>query len=191
MPVAKKTATAKKTLSEVVPKTELIEEVKKIEPEVKKEEVKATVPEVTENKNQVIFKAPQASRPLPMPVRVATPPQQAYVDPNVEAISGALDIMPDGQGFVRPKFTPSPKDAVLSSMLIRRWGLRMGDIVSGTMRVARENEKYNAMASLQKVNGVQLTTPLRRPEFRDLVPVYAEKQGKIGNGSNFYFNQNY
>ncbi len=111
------------------------------------------------------------SRPI-VPARPVAP----YVDPNVEAITGALDIMPDGQGFVRPKFTPSPKDAVLSSMLIRRWGLRMGDIVSGSMRVAKEGEKYNGMTSLQKINGVQLSQPLKRVEFRDLVPVYAEKQ---------------
>ena len=134
--------------------------------------VKSPTPPVTPLAGQSV------SRPM-APMRPATP----YVDPNVEAITGALDIMPDGQGFVRPKFTPSPKDAVLSSMLIRRWDLRMGDIVSGSMRVAKEGEKYNGMTSLQKINGVQLSQPLKRVEFRDLVPVYAEKQIKLETAS--------
>ena len=177
MPVAKKIERVKKP--EIVSE-EIVESLK-----LKAEsEIPLIVKEVEPEKNLVSMKPITKAEPLPVVApRMVTPPPIApikpYIDPNVEAITGALDILPDGQGFVRPKFTPSPKDAMLPSMLIRRWGLRMGDIISGLMRVAKEGEKYNAMTSLQKVNGVQLSQPLRRPDFRDLVPVYAEKQIKL------------
>lgn len=193
MPVAKKTVGVKKPeitqenleIPALLPKSEVVAEIKApVASEVADSKnlvsMKPT-PTAVQSGGQASLTAKVELKPslAPRPSVVPIQPVKPYVDPNVEAITGALDIMPDGQGFVRPKFTPSPKDAVLPSMLIRRWGLRMGDMVSGLMRVAKEGEKYNAMTSLQKINGVQLSQPLRRPEFRDLVPVYAEKQVKL------------
>lgn len=155
-------------------------------------EVKAApeVPAKPAEKNQVVMKAAPApvsgagapvattNNAAPKPIIRPQPAPQIH-EGGVEAITGALDVMPDGQGFVRPKFTPSSKDAVLSSMLIRRWGLRMGDIITGQMRIAKEGEKYNGLIKIEKVNDVPLYNPIKRPEFRDLVPVYAEKQVKL------------
>jgi len=101
-----------------------------------------------------------------------------------EPISGYLDIMPDGHGFVRPNFVPNGKDAYLPSAQIRRLELRYGDLITGFMRPAKKGEKYAGMVRIDKVNGLGLSEARNRPEFRDLVPIYPEKkvnlEGKDG-----------
>ena len=108
--------------------------------------------------------------------RVATPPPENV---HLEVITGALDIMPDGQGFVRPKFTPSPKDAFLAQMQVRRYSLRPGDLITGVAKAPKENEKYWGMVRIDKVNGLELSSALKRPEFKDLVPIYPQEQVKL------------
>jgi transcription termination factor Rho len=105
-----------------------------------------------------------------------TPPVNNVV---TEPISGILEIMQDGSGFVRPKFIPNGKDAYIASMQIRRYGLRAGDLIVGAAKMPKENEKYWAMTRIDKVNDGDLASALRRPEFKDLVPVYPEKQLKL------------
>jgi len=132
----------------------------------------APVP-VAEDKNKVEFKPPAA--------KVTTPPPVAQNEPSVrlEMVMGALDIMPDGQGFVRSKFTPSPKDAFLAQMQIRRYSLRPGDMITGVAKAPRENEKHWSMVRIDKVNGMELALAAKRPEFKDLVPIYPQKQVKL------------
>jgi transcription termination factor Rho len=94
----------------------------------------------------------------------------------MELISGILEIMPDGQGFVRPKFLPNHKDAVMASMQVRRYGLRPGDLVAGVAKAPKDGEKYWGMVRIDKINGMAPEAALNRPEFKDLVPIYPEKQ---------------
>lgn len=103
------------------------------------------------------------------------------VEPSVkmEVINGALDVLPDGQGFVRPKFTPSVKDAFLAAVQVRRYNLRPGDMVTGVAKAPVHNEKNWSMIRIDKVNGLDLASAVRRPEFKDLVPVYPNKQVKL------------
>jgi len=93
-----------------------------------------------------------------------------------EPITGYLDIMPDGHGFVRPNFIPNGKDAYLPNAQIRRLELRYGDLITGFMRPAKKGEKYAGMVRIDKVNGFSLSEARNRPEFRDLVPIYPEKK---------------
>ncbi|MDP4009891.1 MAG: transcription termination factor Rho [Candidatus Shapirobacteria bacterium] len=124
--------------------------------------------------------------PIPNPVQRPTPPTinpQMNSQMIVEPIVGALEIMQDGQGFVRPKFTPTIKDAFIGSMQIRRYGLRVGDMITGMAKAPKENEKYWALTRIDKVNDMELGATLRRPEFKDLVPIYAQKQVKLETDS--------
>ena len=97
----------------------------------------------------------------------------------VEVISGVLDVMPDFQGFVRPKFTPGPKDAFIGSTQIRRYGLRMGDMITGAAKAPRDGDKYWALVRIDRINGMELSAALNRPDFKDLVPIYPLKQVKL------------
>ncbi len=106
--------------------------------------------------------------------------------PVVEPISGALEIVPDGHGFVRPKFTPSLRDAYLAPMQIRKYKLRPGDIIEGWAKAPRENDKYWGMVRIDKVCGLDLARAAKRARFGDLVPIYPEKQVKLETDSKIF-----
>jgi transcription termination factor Rho len=109
----------------------------------------------------------------------AMPDQYNSATVRLEAIHGVLEIMADGQGFVRPKFNPSAKDAVLAAMQVRRYGLRAGDMVTGVAKAPKENEKYWGLVRIDKINGGDLISAQKRSEFKDLVPIYPIKQVKL------------
>ena len=70
---------------------------------------------------------------------------------------------------------PSPDDIYVSSSQVRRFGLRIGDRVSGAVRAPREAEKYWGLLRVDSVNGVDVETARRRPHFGDLTPVHPDK----------------
>ena len=124
----------------------------------------------------------QMQRPVQpqQPIRPQIPHYSPPVNNTVvEAISGILEIMQDGSGFVRPNFLPNGKDAYIPSMQIRRYGLRAGDLIVGAAKKPKENEKYWAITRIDKVNEGDLSSAMRRPEFKDLVPIYPEKLMKL------------
>ena len=101
------------------------------------------------------------------------------IDAAVEPISGTLEIMNDGQGFVRPRFTPGPRDAYIARVQIQRYNLRAGDMISGLAKAPKETEKYWALVRIESVNGKDLREAGQRPDFRDLVPVYPQGQARL------------
>jgi len=130
------------------------------------------------NKVEAILKPTQTTQPVqPAPAvqRVQQPAPQVQTEP----ITGVLEIMNDGQGFVRPKFIPSARDAVVSSNLVRRYGLRPGDMIIGAAKAPKDNEKYWALTRVDSVNDLPLAAAFDRPDFKDLVPIYPQKQIKL------------
>jgi transcription termination factor Rho len=86
--------------------------------------------------------------------------------------TGILDIVDEGFGFMRRHgLLPSPDDVYVSSSQVRRFGLRIGDRISGAVRAPREAEKYWGMLRVDAVNGVDTETARRRPIFNDLRPI--------------------
>lgn len=69
-------------------------------------------------------------------------------------VSGVLDITGNEFGFLRPiNYSPSQEDIYISNSQIRRFDLRNGDLVSGTARPPKENERYNGLMHVYNVNG--------------------------------------
>lgn len=178
MPVTK----AKKTVSDFVeaPKVET-----KVAPKVETPKVEVKIePKVENNRvgfvpSQVQPQVQRAPMPNPMP-RIAVAPAPVQMAPEqTEIVVGVLDVQADGQGYVRPKFVPGPKDVYVPFQLIRKYGLRMGDMIAGASRVARENDKFQALVRIDSVNGDTWQNMLNRPDFNHLVPVYPEKQIKL------------
>src|SRR5690348_4616697 len=96
--------------------------------------------------------------------------------------SGILDIVDEGYGFMRRHgLLPSPEDVYVSSSQVRRFGLRIGDRVSGAVRAPREAEKYWGMLRVDAVNGVDFETARRRPVFGDLTPVHPDELINLEN----------
>ncbi len=98
------------------------------------------------------------------------------IEVKLEMVAGVLEILADGQGYVRPKFLPSNRDAVIASMQVRRYGLRPGDHVIGVAKAPRESEKYWGVVRIDKINNLDLSSAYNRPDFKDLTPIYPEKQ---------------
>ena len=88
-------------------------------------------------------------------------------------VSGILDILADGYGFLRTQGYLPSETVGLST--IRRNGLRKGDLVCGQTRPARENEKYAAIQKVTSVNGTPVDQLGARVRFGDLTPVYPDE----------------
>lgn len=90
---------------------------------------------------------------------------------------GVLEIMADGYGFLHTEnFIQGPNDIYISPSQIRRFGLRTGDCVRGSIRVKRENEKFGALLLVNSVNGESPATSAKRPVFEDLTPIFPEER---------------
>ena len=101
------------------------------------------------------------------------------IDVPTETVHGILDVMPEGHGFLRPKFTPSEKDVYISQSQIRRFLLRNGDMVEGQARPPKDNERYYGLLKVEKVDDKSADTMATRPKFEDLTPLYPNKQLKL------------
>lgn len=104
------------------------------------------------------------------------------IDVPTETVRGVLDTMPEGHGFLRPKYTPSEKDVYISQSQIRRFLLRNGDMVEGQARAPKDNERYWGLLKVEKVNELPAEEMEKRPKFEDLVPVYPNMHLRLETG---------
>lgn len=115
-------------------------------------------------------------------------------DVPTEEVAGYLDIMPEGHGFLRPKYVPSDMDVYISASQIRRFNLRGGDYVEGGARQPKENERYFGLLQVSKVNGKPSEefvsevgangrpAKSKRVKFEDLTAIYPNRQLKLETG---------
>ncbi|HPB94426.1 MAG TPA: transcription termination factor Rho, partial [Polyangiaceae bacterium] len=88
---------------------------------------------------------------------------------------GVLECLPDGFGFLRApdyNYLPGPDDVYVSPSQIRRFGLRTGDSVSGTVRPPKESERYFALLKVEKINGEAPEVARDKILFDNLTPLY-------------------
>ncbi len=120
-------------------------------------------------------------------------PEQQQRDVPTELVNGYLDIMPEGHGFLRPKYVPSEKDVYISMSQIRRFNLRPGDFVEGGARLPKENERYFGLLQVDKINGKSAeefvvapdqprSAKNKRTRFEDLTAIYPNRHLKLETG---------
>ena len=99
-----------------------------------------------------------------------------------EILTGGLDILANGSGFLRLDAAGQSRgDVYVSPAQIRRCELRSGDEVSGPVRPPRRNERHPSLIRVESVNGADAEPPEQRPWFGDLTPVFAkERLGELG-----------
>lgn len=88
---------------------------------------------------------------------------------------GVLEILPDGFGFLRSpnyNYLPSAEDIYVSPAQIRRFDLKKGDTVCGTIRPPKDKEKYFALLKVDKINGKAPEKARERILFENLTPLY-------------------
>jgi transcription termination factor Rho len=89
-------------------------------------------------------------------------------------VTGVLDILANGSGFIRVDAAGQSRDDVyVAPAQIRRCELRAGDEVGGPVRPPRRNERHPSLVRVETVNGGDAEPPEDRPWFGDLTPVFA------------------
>src|SRR3990167_5538247 len=121
-------------------------------------------------------------------------PAATYTERDVptEKVSGILDSMPEGHGFLRPKYIPSDRDVYISLSQIRRFNLRSGDFVEGAARPPKDNERYFGLLQVDTVNGENAekfvvdpssrSAKIKRVKFEDLTAIYPNRLLKLETG---------
>ncbi|WP_225885459.1 transcription termination factor Rho [Adlercreutzia equolifaciens] len=100
-------------------------------------------------------------------------------------VTGVLDIMGDGYGFLRTSgYLSGENDIYVGLATIRKNGLRKGDMVTGTTRPARPNDKFAALQKVSAVNDMAPEIMALRPKFADLTPVFPDERLLMEHGKN-------
>ena len=104
--------------------------------------------------------------------------QEGFFDFN-----GVLELSNDGSGIVRTKgYLASDSDLFMPAALIRINGLRRGDMLNGTAKVARPGEKRPGVCKISLVNGKNPEELRTRPRFGDLTPVFPSEPLRMEHG---------
>ena len=96
--------------------------------------------------------------------------------------TGILDIVPDGFGFLRAmegNFGDSQNDTYVSLSQIKKFALRVGDIITGQVREPKEGEKYYALLKIEAINYKSINEAKQRPLFDNLTPIFPTEQLKL------------
>ncbi|GGW41717.1 transcription termination factor Rho [Streptomyces lucensis JCM 4490] len=94
--------------------------------------------------------------------------------PAARLVAGVLDIDAQGKGRLRAaSLLPTPADPQVPAALIRRYGLRKGDLVEG-VRGAQ-----HALAGIARVEGHAPSDLPSRRHFRDLTPLHPHRRLRL------------
>src|SRR5437879_8716845 len=93
--------------------------------------------------------------------------------------SGTLEVVQDGFGFLRSpeaNYLPGPDDIYVSPSQIRKFGLRTGDSVDGSIRAPREGERYFALVKVDLTNFENPENVRHKVLFDNLTPLYPDQR---------------
>jgi len=100
-------------------------------------------------------------------------------------VSGILDIMDEGYGFMRQDtLTRGVNDVYVSNSQIRRFSLKNGDAVYGRARPPRETERYYSLIHVESINGLDPEVARERRSFGSLTPIFPDKLINLETTSN-------
>ena len=99
-------------------------------------------------------------------------------------VAGILDVL-DNYAFVRTSgYLPGPNDVYVSLSQVKKYALRKGDAVVGSIRQPRDGEgqgrqKFNAIVRIDSVNGLTQEQAANRVEFGKLTPLYPQSRLRL------------
>ncbi|MBE7027870.1 MAG: transcription termination factor Rho [Ruminococcaceae bacterium] len=157
-----------------------IDEIKKIAKEygiknlsrLKKDELIELVLKAKENTNE------DKSLPEKSEKGETSPALHLQGDDNI--VSGVLEVLADGYGFLRgDNYLSTPKDVYVSPTQIRRFNLKTGDKITGIGRSPKDGEKFPALIFVQLVNDDTPDKAIRRRPFEYLTPIFPDERLKM------------
>ena len=123
--------------------------------------------------------SPAASSNLPAaPAQEFTKsPQYDFTD--IITSNGVLEVLSDGYGFLRSSdynYLSSPDDVYVAANLVKRYGLKTGDVIQCHVRPPHEGEKYFPLTSIDKINGREPAEVRDRVPFEHLTPLFPNEK---------------
>ena len=112
--------------------------------------------------------------------------EQRHEDPKEDLVpvAGIVDVL-DSYAFVRTSgYLPGPNDVYVSMGQVKKYGLRKGDAVHGSIRTPREGDRRNQrqkfvpLQSIDSINGMTVEAAQNRPQFNKLTPLYPQERLK-------------
>jgi transcription termination factor Rho len=100
-------------------------------------------------------------------------------------VAGILDVL-DNYAFVRTSgYLPGNNDVYVSLGQVKKYNLRKGDAVVGSIRQPRDGDqgqgrqKYNAIVKIDSINGLSIEEAATRVEFSKLTPLYPQERLRL------------
>ena len=102
-------------------------------------------------------------------------------------VAGIIDLL-ENYAFVRTSgYLPGPNDVYVSMGLVRKFGLRKGDAVTGSIRQPKEGEqrqKFNPLVRVETINGLTPEESAKRLDFSKLTPLYPQERLRLETEGN-------
>ncbi|MEL6281232.1 MAG: transcription termination factor Rho [Pseudomonadota bacterium] len=93
--------------------------------------------------------------------------------------NGVLEILQDGFGFLRSadaNYLSGPDDIYVSPNQVKKFGLKTGDVVEGTIRAPKDVERYFALLKVNKVGWDLPENQRHKVHFDNLTPLYPDQR---------------
>lgn len=116
--------------------------------------------------------------PVPQPVQQKKA-ESTFDFANIITSNGVLEVMPDGYGFLRSSdynYLSSPDDVYVPNNVIKRYGLKTGDVVQCRVRPPHEGEKYFPITDIEMINGRKPSEVRDRIPFEHLTPLFPDEK---------------
>jgi transcription termination factor Rho len=115
--------------------------------------------------------------------RSDSPDTEVREDDVLLPVAGVLDVL-ENYAFVRTSgYLSGPNDVYVSLSLVRKYGLRRGDAITGMVRQPREGEqqrqKFNPLVRVETINGLDPEQAKNRAEFTKLTPLYPNERLRL------------
>ena len=126
-----------------------------------------------------IFDRPMNAAPVTSNQPAASMRNTPYDFSDIITSNGVLEVMSDGYGFLRSSdynYLSSPDDVYVSVNMIRRYGLKTGDVIQCHVRPPHEGEKYFPLTSIDRINGRNPAEVRDRVPFEHLTPLFPDEK---------------
>ncbi|MBB5913447.1 transcription termination factor Rho [Nocardia transvalensis] len=100
-------------------------------------------------------------------------------EPRETPVTGILDIADNRASLRVDGYLAGPDDAHVTPRMIREYGLRRGDSVTGAVGTKRDGGKHAPLIRVDTVNGLSPAQARSRPHFADLVPIYPQDRLRL------------
>jgi transcription termination factor Rho len=95
---------------------------------------------------------------------------------------GVIESNPDGYGFLREpayNYEASADDIYVAPSIVRAFGLRTGDTVTGFVRPPTEKERYYSLYKVDTINGLPAGEHKGKIPFENLTPLFPQERFKL------------